>query len=163
MTVRPIINADACPAVATHTPCPDGYLAWHAWAETMAATHSQHRCPTCGLWTLWAPKTSGATMTDDVLTEIRAERARQDAKWGEQNHPDGTGEQHDEVEAARAKAACEYAAATGCLTYRHILHEEVAEAFAESDSDRLEAELVQVAAVTVAWIEKLRRARGGAS
>ena len=25
-----------------------------------------------------------------VLDEVRAERARQDAKWGEQNHPDGT-------------------------------------------------------------------------
>ena len=26
-----------------------------------------------------------------VFDDVRAERARQDAQWGEQNHPDGTG------------------------------------------------------------------------
>lgn len=29
--------------------------------------------------------------TESVLAEVLAERARQDAKWGEQNHPNGTG------------------------------------------------------------------------
>lgn len=27
-----------------------------------------------------------------AVTSIVAERTRQDAKWGEQNHPDGTGD-----------------------------------------------------------------------
>lgn len=27
---------------------PDGYLAWHAWAESMADTHERVRCRTCG-------------------------------------------------------------------------------------------------------------------
>lgn len=29
--------------------------------------------------------------TADVLCQVAAERERQDRKWGEQNHPDGTG------------------------------------------------------------------------
>lgn len=102
-------------------------------------------------------------MTDDTFNAIRAERARQDARWGEQNHPDGTGRPGDYGDAVLAQRACDIAADNGTLTYRHILEEEVAEAFAESDPVRLEAELVQVAAVSVAWIEKLRRARGSAS
>jgi len=154
--------ADPCPAVATHTPCPDDYLAWHEWAEAMSATHDTTQCPTCGLWAIWTPRATGDTM-DRVLTDIRAERARQDAKWGEQNHPDGTGRSGDPLVAEVVKADCDRAARDGTLTYRHILNEEVCEAFAETDPAKLRAELVQVAAVTVAWIEKLDRAGGGAS
>ena len=96
----------------------------------------------------------------DILPEIAAERARQDAKWGEQNHPDGTGMLGDLGRANRAKMACNSAASNGTLTYRHILDEEVREAFAEYDPAKLRAELVQVAAVAVAWIECIDR-RGG--
>ena len=74
--------------------------------------------------------------TRAVLDEVSAERARQDAKWGEQNHP---AFKHGEV------------------TYRDILLEEVFEALAESNQARLRAELVQVAAVAVAWVEKIDR------
>lgn len=49
-------SADLCPDVATHTPSPDGYLQWHAWAEQKAKTHRQSRCPTCGFWSIWKPK-----------------------------------------------------------------------------------------------------------
>ena len=42
-------------------------------------------------------------------------------------------------------------------TWRHILTEEVWEAFAEKDSARLRAELVQVAAAAVNWIEAIDR------
>ena len=94
---------------------------------------------------------------DRVLNDIRAERARQDAKWGEQNHPDGTGRSGDPLVAEVVKADCDRAARNGMLTYRHILDEEVAEAFAERDPAKLRAELVQVAAVAVAWIEKIDR------
>lgn len=46
-------TTDAC---VPHTPSPSGYLAWHEWAEQMAKTHEQHRCPGCGLWQIWKPK-----------------------------------------------------------------------------------------------------------
>lgn len=39
-----------------HTPSPDGYIAWHEWAERKAETHEQERCPVCGLWAIWKPK-----------------------------------------------------------------------------------------------------------
>ena len=39
-----------------HTPCPDGYLQWHAWAERMARPHIQRQCKGCGLWAIWERK-----------------------------------------------------------------------------------------------------------
>jgi hypothetical protein len=42
------------------------------------------------------------------------------------------------------------------VTWAHLVREEVAEAFAESDPERLEAELIQVAALCVSWVEKIR-------
>jgi hypothetical protein len=94
-----------------------------------------------------------------ILDEVAAERARQDARWGEQNHPDGTGRPGDISFAEAYKAICK-ANGPGEDTYRDILAEEVYEAFAEQDPARLRAELVQVAAVAVAWIGAIdRRAR----
>ena len=93
---------------------------------------------------------------ESVLVEIRAERGRQDAKWGEQNHPDGTGPQFaNRAEYERIRT--ETAAADGTLTFRHVLAEEVAEAYAENDPDRLRAELVQVAATAICWIQAIDR------
>lgn len=49
----------------------------------------------------------------------------------------------------------------GDLTWEDILTEEFWEALAEAgNDDKLEAELIQVAAVTVGWIECIRRRRG---
>ncbi|QDQ93726.1 hypothetical protein FND50_25185 [Rhodococcus sp. WB9] len=91
-----------------------------------------------------------------ILNEIRAERARQDEKWGEQNHFDGTGPGYQKhAEAARQR--CQNAAALGLVSFKDILDEEVNEAYAEDDSAKLRAELIQVAAVAVAWVEKLDR------
>ncbi len=97
--------------------------------------------------------------TLNVLNEVCAERDRQDAKWGEQNHPDGTGiiPFITRCEADIAREECEAAFAEGRGTYKHILVEEVYEAFAESDKAKLRTELIQVAAVAVAWVEKLDR------
>ncbi|MFG3709503.1 hypothetical protein [Micromonospora sp. NPDC047730] len=93
-----------------------------------------------------------------VLYEVARERSRQDAKWGEQNHPDGTDESRWDKEAAvRARALCQHLAARGELTWDAILSEEIAEAFAESDPAKLRAELIQVAAVAVAWVEAIDR------
>ena len=89
---------------------------------------------------------------EDIYAAIEAERLRQDAKWGEQNHPDvdrvltGRGpeasaehpsrggclpsrmaEEYEIPTAARAKTLCDLAARLGQCTWAHILVEEVAE------------------------------------
>ncbi|WNM69000.1 hypothetical protein SEA_TRIBLETROUBLE_59 [Mycobacterium Phage TribleTrouble] len=120
------------------------------------------------------------TATARVLGLVVEERKRQDAKWGEQNHPNvdrlvlDHGEaptQHSMARfyevpnAMRAKLLCQMAADRGECTWAHILVEEVAEAIEAAtihdlgllvDSlQELRAELVQVAAVAVQWIEKI--------
>lgn len=45
-----------CQHAEDHTPCPDGYIQWHAWAETMSKTHRTVKCGECGRWTIWIPK-----------------------------------------------------------------------------------------------------------
>jgi hypothetical protein len=105
-----------------------------------------------------------------VVGEVIAERARQDAKWGEQNYPDGTGphllplygtevnlDLRTGAELARIfKAKCG-GNAPHEDNWRDVLLEEVFEAVAEDDSESLRTELVQVAAVAVAWVESIDR------
>lgn len=113
-----------------------------------------------------------------VLEEVSYERQRQDAKWGEQNHPNGTGDDvalmhgvtlpkpHPRVAVTMgtlahvARQVTDRAADDGSVTYADILLEEVGEAFAEADPAALRAELIQVAAVAVAWVEKIDRDAG---
>src|SRR5581483_7213285 len=92
-----------------------------------------------------------------VLGEVSGERDRQEAKFPEQELPDGTAENGDVELASAARWACDRAAADGSLTWRHILKEEFREALAESDPVLLRAELVQVAAVAVRWVEAIDR------
>lgn len=47
---------DKCPDKGKHTKSPGGYLAWHEWAAKKARTHVQERCPACGFWAIWKPK-----------------------------------------------------------------------------------------------------------
>ena len=47
-----------CPNQAEHAGEPTNYLAWHEWAEQMAKSHTQHRCPGCGYWRVWRPRES---------------------------------------------------------------------------------------------------------
>jgi hypothetical protein len=98
--------------------------------------------------------------TEKVLNEVWEERQRQEQKWGEQNHPDGTGSLLYQRYAEGAKEDYEYAAKRGLVNWRLILHEEVYEAFAESDPAKLRTELLQVAAVATAWVAAIDR-RGG--
>lgn len=84
------------------------------------------------------------------------ERLRQEAKWGQQNHPDGTGAQYT-LKANQARDECDQAANDGTITWRHILQEEFYEALAESDEERLKQELTQVSAVANAWRESIER------
>lgn len=120
------------------------------------------------------------TKTDEVLAEVRAERVRQDAKWGNQNHPTLyvmrgaiAGHIRMDLHSARdAQADCESRHARGCGSYFDILYEEVCEAHdaaidaaerGDGDESATRAELVQVVAVGVAMIEAIdrRRAKGG--
>lgn len=101
-----------------------------------------------------------------VLDDIRAERAAQNAKWGEQNHPDGTGADiwwnltgpaHAVRDTARHLTDAHAEGIGGPLTWLDILREEVGEAFAEGDPEKLRTELIQVAAVATQWVEAIDR------
>lgn len=104
-----------------------------------------------------------------VLTEVVTERDRQDTRWGEQNHQD-TRYVHDEHNVAerrmavlRTKTAREnYTAGVLAekINWSDILNEEVCEALEEAAfkrEERLREELIQVAAVAVAWIQAIDR------
>lgn len=92
-----------------------------------------------------------------VLGDVGEERYRQYLKWGEQNHPDGTGFDDWAYHRDLAQLECRTASDDGDVTWAHILLEEVYEALAEDNAQALRAELVQVAAVAVQWIELLDR------
>uniref|UniRef100_UPI00350E40F8 NUDIX hydrolase n=1 Tax=Nonomuraea pusilla TaxID=46177 RepID=UPI00350E40F8 len=92
-----------------------------------------------------------------ALADVVAERAAQDTTWGMQALPDGTGGPGTVAAADAARDETGAASRAGTLTWRHILMEEVLEAVAEDDPGRLRAELVQVAAVAVKWIQSLDR------
>lgn len=111
-----------------------------------------------------------------VLGEVQAERRRQDAKWGEQNHPDGTGPETTVLDgiglrsgnmalarpgahslAYFATLTTNQRAEEGRVGWADILLEEVFEALAEDDATRLRTELIQVAAVATQWVETIDR------
>lgn len=93
-----------------------------------------------------------------VLTlagEVAQERNRQEDKWGQQHHPDGTGSQYVAI-ADRARGYTDQAALEGACTWRDILLEEVYKALAEHDDPAaLRKELLESAAVIFAWIEDI--------
>ena len=92
------------------------------------------------------------TVYDDILEE----RIRQHRKHGDQAHlPDGTGGLLRQIESSNRQGECDRATARGTVTFALILAEEVAEALAETDPAKLRAELVQVAAVAVQWVEAI--------
>jgi hypothetical protein len=91
-----------------------------------------------------------------IADQIWEERFRQILKRGLQTRPDGTS--HDRWYPSEVQAKAEYEA-TGegeDLTWVHILKEEVYEAFAEEDPEKLKVELVQVMAVAAQWLQDLQ-------
>ena len=94
-----------------------------------------------------------------VILDLLAERRAQDEKWGQQNHRDGTGRPEDVGMAGVIRTRTQRRFDAGMGTWRDILDEEVAEAYAEKDPDRLRQELIQVGAVVIAWIEAIERAQ----
>ncbi|MEU4172137.1 NUDIX hydrolase [Streptomyces sp. NPDC026665] len=144
-------GTDALAAVLIRPGSAEGQVALEAWAKgidkSAAADVLRHVADR------WHPRADLL----GVFDEIAAERLAQDARWGEQNHPDGTGTASQQVAAGAARARCQVAAERGEVTWRLISEEEHAEAMAESDPVKLRAELVQSAAVKVAWIQALDR------
>lgn len=112
-----------------------------------------------------------------AIADVIDERHRQDLKWGEQNHPDGTGPATmplfantatgiaDDDEASlirdmmqgRTDWRFHEVDADQPGTWTDILLEEVFEALAGADPARLRTELIQVAAVAVQWAEAIDR------
>lgn len=53
-----VTEPDACLAHAEMDGrAPREYETWTRWANDMARTHVQRRCPGCGLWKIWEPRT----------------------------------------------------------------------------------------------------------
>lgn len=85
------------------------------------------------------------------MAQLEIELTRAHAKFGAQlDLPDGTSTDRSTL-AAIAKAHTDAATAAGRLTWRDVLAEEYYEALAETDPERLSAELLQVAAVAMRW------------
>lgn len=114
----------------------------------------------------------------DVILAVGNERKRQDDKWGDQSGTyDGTGPSTQPLLSSlqdivsnpiRANAAALANLFTEATDFRaanringadmsDILLEEVFEALAEDEPDKLYTELIQVAAVATAWCEYIQR------
>ena len=107
-----------------------------------------------------------------VLGHVADEARRQREKWGEQNHPNGTGSDwrgedpgglNFKLLADWFRECCDQAAQEGTLTWRHILLEETFEALAEEEPTKLRVELIQTAAVNASWIEAIDRRAASAA
>lgn len=122
------------------------------------------RCGTHGgVWIYSAQ----SCQTGSVLNEVADERAAQYARYGtNENLAYGTGETWLEpltnlnafhIEAVLRKDYEHREATTGQPTFMHLLREEMAEAMTETNPEILRAELLQVAAVAISWVEKIDR------
>lgn len=110
--------------------------------------------------------------TIQVLEGVFEERKRQVARYGQNDDlEDGTGPDETwlglELDPGETLTATDieyrlredyeaHEARHDKPTWMHLVREEIAEAFAESDPTRLEEELVQVAALCVSWVESIR-------
>lgn len=97
----------------------------------------------------------GATI--QTLMDVLDERTAQDTKWGRQDHPNGTGTAGLIRMADVAREHCQSAFRDDRGTWADVLTEEFYEALAESDPAKLRTELIQTAAVCVAWVEAIDR------
>lgn len=87
-----------------------------------------------------------ASRLDQVMDEVRAERASQDAKWGEQNH-----EPYQWLSILMEEVGEAAQAANDSRDMRKTLAEQAYK------QEQYRAELIQVAAVAIAMIESLDR------
>lgn len=97
-----------------------------------------------------------------ILENVYDEMGRQDAKWGAQSLPDGTGPaltvvgvRADNI-AEALKDRCDDLDSMGETTWGATMIEEAFEVLAEDDPAKLDAELVQLVAVGLQWLADLR-------
>lgn len=89
---------------------------------------------------------------------VQMKRDKNRLKWGEQNHPNGTGPNPDRIaRRAAAQTLVDQGMKNGTVTYNNILLEEVAELACESDDAKVLAELLDVAAVAQDWADSILR------
>lgn len=108
-----------------------------------------------------APVVAGELTPKTVFDEVKAELARAQAKFPDEhlpNFPERMDWDHAAAERDQAQELTDRCHASGVVTWWHVLREEIYEAFAESDPAKLRAELVQVAAMAIRWIEDLESA-----
>lgn len=109
---------------------------------------------------------------EGIWSAVLAERGRQEALWGEQNHPDRMPNEENhwrikfmhEAEGWKALNATrvnmlnlEGASSGQNCAWDGILLEEVYEALAEEDPEKLRTELIQSMAVILNWLECIGR------
>lgn len=104
---------------------------------------------------------------DLIFSQVRDELDRQDAKWGQQNHPSVYEElktnvdclcKHHNIPAEDvAKFHVEHLSRAGELTFTDILMEEISEAVCAPNETLRREELVQCAAVIINWIKAIDR------
>lgn len=107
----------------------------------------------------------GRCATENVLMDVEEERSRQFHRYGtNEDLEDGTGGDWlwpvsmapaDVLEKMFRTDYEKHEARHGRPTWMHLVREEVAEAFQETDRTRLREELIQVAALCVSWVEKI--------
>jgi hypothetical protein len=108
-----------------------------------------------------APVVAGELTPKTVFDEVKAELTRAQAKFPDQhlpNFPERMDWDHAAAERDQAQELTDRCHASGVVTWWHVLREEIYEAFAESNPAKLRAELVQVAAMAIRWIEDLESA-----
>lgn len=107
--------------------------------------------------TVWSFRSS-----ELAFSVVRRELCDQDALYGSQNWPDGTGlHRADRALADQARQECDMAIASGRGSWRLLVAEEIAEAFAETDEDRLLLEIPQAMGLLAQWLEALLLRRAG--
>ncbi len=112
--------------------------------------------------------------TRAVLDLVLEERKAQEARYGVVNTtlvsgtgPETrwlgpyTGHSATEIQKELRRDYEDWEDSEGAPTWVHLVREELAEAFQESDPERLAEELVQVAALCVSWVERLPLAARG--
>jgi GH18 family chitinase len=109
-------------------------------------------------------------MIDGIFEEIRAERQRQDEKFGKQNHS-MLGKTFDLIDIGRMyphknilrnqMVLCRERIKSNKHGWFDILLKELCESFLETEPEKQREEMIQVAAVAVQIIESLDKRIGG--
>ncbi len=107
-------------------------------------------------------------VTRAVLTRVLVERRNQEARYGHVNDKlvGGNGPNTRwlgpftqlgaaDIQKVLRRDYEEFEDETGLPTWVHLIREELAEAFETDDPELLAAELIQVAALCVSWVERL--------